>query len=76
MDQAASNDSIAGRIEVERQRLNFAKPGFASMLDPVSGGAFFLEAVDWSRLDPKAHELARLDRAGFDVLFIVTGRRA
>lgn len=76
MDQIASNDSIAGRIEVERQRLNFAKAGFSAMLDPVGSRVFYLEAVDWSRLDPKAHELARLDRAGFDVLFIVTGRRA
>lgn len=64
--------TIGKRLREERERLGYSQPDFAAL-----GGKTKKTQIEWEadKATPNAAFLAEVERAGVDVLYVLTGRR-
>lgn len=64
---------IGERLRLERKRMGLTQ---ADLTDKIDAGRLSMIAFEVGRSTLRADQLAVLDRMGFDVLYIITGRRS
>lgn len=64
---------IGERLRLERKRLGLTQ---VDLTDKIDAGRLSMISFECGRSTLRADQLAVLDQLGFDILYIVTGRRS
>lgn len=64
------------RIRQERQRIGLSQMQLARLLVPGAVGAAWVSKWELGKSTPNAASMQALSELGFDITYIITGRRA